>query len=79
MDRPQHTLTAVTLALVLTGLGVSSLSMAPAKVPVVRLALSMHTLPQCQRIAAVARAARTARDGLEAVREAANAELVAIL
>ena len=67
------------LALVLTGLGVSSLSMAPAKVPVVRLALSMHTLPQCQRIAAVARAARTARDGLEAVREAANAELVAIL
>ncbi|MCA1782908.1 MAG: phosphoenolpyruvate--protein phosphotransferase [Intrasporangiaceae bacterium] len=67
------------LALVLTGLGVSSLSMAPSKVPVVRLALSMHTLAECQRIAAVARAARTARDALEAVREVANSELVAIL
>jgi phosphoenolpyruvate-protein phosphotransferase (PTS system enzyme I) len=67
------------LALVLTGLGVSSLSMAPSKVPVVRLALSMHSLPECQRLAAIARSARTARDGLERVREAANAEFVAIL
>jgi phosphotransferase system enzyme I (PtsI) len=67
------------LALVLTGLGVSSLSMAPAKVPVVRLSLSMHTLPECQRLAAVARSARTARDALDAVREAANQEFVAIL
>lgn len=67
------------LALVLTGLGVTSLSMAPAKVPVVRLALSMHTYPECQRLAAVARGARTARDGLDAVREAANPELVEIL
>ena len=31
------------LALVLAGLGVSSLSMAPSKVPVVRLALSLHS------------------------------------
>lgn len=67
------------LALVLTGLGVTSLSMAPAKVPVVRLALSMHTYPECQRLAAVARSARTARDGLDAVREVANQELVGIL
>ena len=67
------------LALVLTGLGVTSLSMAPAKVPLVRLSLSVHSLPQCQRLAAVARSARTARDGLDAVREEANPELVAIL
>ncbi|HNV42690.1 MAG TPA: phosphoenolpyruvate--protein phosphotransferase, partial [Ornithinibacter sp.] len=56
------------LALVLTGLGVSSLSMAPSKVPVVRLALSLHSLPECQGIAAAARAAATAREALEAVR-----------
>jgi phosphotransferase system enzyme I (PtsI) len=36
------------LALVLTGLGVSSLSMAPSKVPVVRLALSLHSLPSAR-------------------------------
>ena len=67
------------LALVLTGLGVSSLSMAPAKVPVVRLALSMHSLPECQRLAALARSARTARDALDAVRDEASQEFVSIL
>ena len=67
------------LALVLTGLGVSSLSMAPTKVPVVRLALSLHTLPECQGIAAAARAAATARDGLEAVRALARKELTDLL
>ena len=67
------------LALVLTGLGVSSLSMAPAKVPVVRLALSMHSLPECKRLAAVARSARTARDALDAVRDGASQEFVSIL
>lgn len=48
------------LALVLVGLGASSLSMAPGRVPMVRLALSRHSLPDCQRIAAAAREARTA-------------------
>ncbi len=67
------------LALVLTGLGVSSLSMAPSKVPVVRLALSLHTLPECQGIAAAARAAATARDALEAVRDLARSELTDLL
>ena len=67
------------LALVLTGLGVSSLSMAPTKVPVVRLALSLHTLPECQGIAAAARAAATARDALEAVRDLARKELTDLL
>ncbi len=67
------------LALVLAGLGVSSLSMAPSKVPVVRLALSLHTLPECQGLATEARAARTAREGLEAVRSRARSELTDLL
>jgi phosphotransferase system enzyme I (PtsI) len=45
------------LALVLVGLGVTSLSMAVPKVPVVRLALSLHDLETCQAMAAAARAA----------------------
>ena len=67
------------LALVLTGLGVASLSMAPSKVPVVRLALSLHTYAECVTLADAARSARTARDALEAVRAGANAELTALL
>ena len=67
------------LALVLAGLGVSSLSMAPSKVPVVRLALSLHSLPQCQGLATVAREAHTAREALEAVRSRARTELTDLL
>ena len=67
------------LALVLVGLGVSSLSMAPSKVPVVRLALSLHSVAECQTIAAAARGARTAVDALTAVREAARTELTDLL
>ncbi|MDN4479931.1 phosphoenolpyruvate--protein phosphotransferase [Demequina muriae] len=67
------------LALVLVGLGISSLSMAPSKVPAVRVALSMHDLADCQRLAHVARTAREAGEALEAVREAANAEFTQIL
>ncbi|MEE6280472.1 phosphoenolpyruvate--protein phosphotransferase [Georgenia sunbinii] len=63
------------LALVLVGLGVTSLSMAPSKVPAVRLALALHTLPECQALARAARAARTAVDALEAVRGRASSEL----
>ena len=48
------------MALVLTGLGVTSLSMSPAAVPGVRFALSRHSLDECREIARVARAARTA-------------------
>lgn len=44
------------LALVLTGLGVSSLSMAPGKIPAVRTSLALHTREQCQQMAAAARA-----------------------
>ena len=67
------------LALVLVGLGVSSLSMAPSKVGLVRLALARHTLAQCQELAEAALHARTARDALDAVRSAANPEVTAIL
>ena len=55
------------LALVLAGLGVASLSMAPPKVPIVRYALSLHTMAQCREMAAAALAARTAADAHDAV------------
>jgi phosphotransferase system enzyme I (PtsI) len=67
------------LALVLVGMGVSSLSMAPSKVPLVRLALSLHSLPECQLLATLATSARTAVEGLEAVRAAAKDELTALI
>lgn len=43
------------LALVLVGLGVKSLSMAPGKLPAVRTSLNMHSLSRCQKMAAAAR------------------------
>ncbi len=55
------------LALVLTGLGVGSLSMAPGKVPAVRTSLAAHTLETCQQMAAAARAATTAAEAKAAV------------
>src|SRR5690606_39924232 len=48
------------MALVLVGLGVSSLSMSPAAVPAVRHALARHTLADCEKLAEVARSAPTA-------------------
>jgi phosphoenolpyruvate-protein phosphotransferase (PTS system enzyme I) len=54
------------LALVLTGLGVSSLSMAPTRVPAVRAALRMHDLATCTAMAAAARAARSPQDARDA-------------
>jgi phosphotransferase system enzyme I (PtsI) len=58
------------LALVLVGLGVTSLSMAPVSVPAVRAALALHTLAECRGMAALAleaedgRAARVAARGI---------------
>jgi len=60
------------LALVLVGLGVSSLSMAPTRVPAVRAALSMHDLRTCTAMAAAARAARSPQDGRDSVLSMAN-------
>ncbi|WP_406417510.1 phosphoenolpyruvate--protein phosphotransferase [Streptomyces sp. NBC_00873] len=48
------------LACVLTGLGVTSLSMGAASIPYVRATLAKHTLAQCERAAAAARAADSA-------------------
>ncbi len=59
------------LACVLTGLGVTSLSMSPPALPFVRAALAAHTLGQCRRAAAAARHATDAA----AARTAARAEL----
>ena len=67
------------LALVLAGLGVQSLSMAPSKVAMVRLSLSLHTLARCAELAAGARAARTAADAAAFVRDGADPALVAVL
>lgn len=55
------------LALVLTGLGVSSLSMAPTRVPAVRVALRIHDLRTCTAMAAAARAARSPQEARDAV------------
>ncbi|MDR1214992.1 MAG: phosphoenolpyruvate--protein phosphotransferase [Propionibacteriaceae bacterium] len=60
------------LALVLVGLGVTSLSMAPVKAPAVRTALQAHRLADCQRLAAVARQATTWAEAETAVRAAAD-------
>jgi phosphoenolpyruvate-protein phosphotransferase (PTS system enzyme I) len=59
------------LACVLTGLGVTSLSMGAASIPYVRATLAKHTLAQCERAAAAARAT----DRAEAARRAAQAVL----
>lgn len=67
------------LALVLTGLGVSSLSMAPSKVPAVRLALSLHTLEKCRELADAARAASGAEEALAAVRAGVDQRLLDVL
>ncbi|WP_018653418.1 phosphoenolpyruvate--protein phosphotransferase [Actinomadura flavalba] len=58
------------LACVLTGLGVTSLSMAPAALPAVRAALAAHTLAQCRAAADAARAATTATAARKAARKA---------
>lgn len=55
------------LALVLAGLGVSSLSMAASKVRAVRTALALHDLPQCQQMAAAARASVGPQEAREVV------------
>jgi len=53
--------------------------MAPSKVAMVRYALSLHSLPDCQWLAAAARGARTAREALDAVRAAVHADQLALL
>jgi phosphotransferase system enzyme I (PtsI) len=67
------------LALVLAGLGVGSLSMAPSKVTAVRYALSLHDLATCQGMARSALDAPTATAAREAVLGQAHEDLLAVL
>ena len=67
------------MALVLVGLGVSSLSMAVSKVPAVRAALRMHDRATCQQMAAYALDAVTAADAKAAVRALVNPAVEALL
>ncbi len=67
------------LALVLVGLGVSSLSMAPGKVPAVRTALGLHTRDQCQQMAAAARASTSPKDARAAVVRLADPVLLDLM
>ncbi|MFH9860772.1 phosphoenolpyruvate--protein phosphotransferase [Streptomyces sp. NPDC017202] len=62
------------LACVLTGLGVTSLSMGSASIPYVRATLAKYTLAQCERAAAAARATDSAEDAREAVRAVLSGE-----
>lgn len=55
------------MALVLTGFGVSSLSMSPAAIATVRYVLSQHTLDWCRALAAAALEAHSADDARAAV------------
>ena len=61
------------LALVLAGLGMTSLSMAPGSLAAVRLLLARHTLDDCRRLAALALAAPDATTARAQVRQAAPA------
>jgi len=63
------------MALVLTGMGVTSLSMAPAAIPMVRFALRSHTWDVCRGMAAAARGARTAADAYRAALTLAGPKL----
>jgi phosphotransferase system enzyme I (PtsI) len=66
------------LALVLAGLGVSSLSMAPTRVPAVRATLSAHDLRTCTAMAAAARDAESPQGARASALALAN-DLVADL
>lgn len=57
------------MALVLTGLGITSLSMSTGALPSVRFAVRQHTLAQCEAIAEAALSARGAIDGRAAAVE----------
>jgi phosphotransferase system enzyme I (PtsI) len=67
------------LALVLVGLGITSLSMAPNGVPAVRYALARTTSAECERIAAAARAAVDAAAARAAVEALVDPEILLAL
>ncbi len=67
------------LALVLVGLGITSLSMAPAGVPAVRFALSRTDIETCEAMAAAARNAEDAAAGRAAVEKLVDPEVLLAL
>lgn len=67
------------MALVLVGLGVTSLSMATPSLPAVRYALRHHTLAQCEAIARLACGASSAAEGRAAVRDALSPSVKAVI
>ncbi|MFE1103549.1 phosphoenolpyruvate--protein phosphotransferase [Nocardiopsis alba] len=66
------------LALVLVGVGVTGLSMAPPALPVVRYALSRHTFAECRRLAELALTAESPERAREAVREVVRPEVAGL-
>lgn len=62
------------LACVFAGLGVTSLSMGASAIPLVRTSLARHTLAQCERAAAAARAADTAEEARAAAHQVLSGE-----
>ncbi len=60
------------LALVFTGMGVTSLSMSARSVPAVRASLAAHSMAECEKLAELALAALDATTARAAVAEAAN-------
>ncbi|WP_068253058.1 phosphoenolpyruvate--protein phosphotransferase [Janibacter corallicola] len=67
------------LALVLVGLGATSLSMAPSRAPMVRYALARHTLAACRDIAHAARGAADASRARRAALDLADPGLRELL
>lgn len=67
------------MALVLTGMGVTSLSMSLGAVPAVRYALRKHTLAKCEQMAAAALGARSADEAREKVVSLLSSEVATYL
>ncbi|WP_016909213.1 phosphoenolpyruvate--protein phosphotransferase [Streptomyces xiaopingdaonensis] len=62
------------MACVLVGLGVTSLSMGPSAIPMVRATLAKHTRAQCERAAAAARRAESAAEARRAAQAVLSGE-----
>ncbi|MCG7202281.1 putative PEP-binding protein [Streptomyces arenae] len=67
------------MALALTGMGVTSLSMSAPALPAVRHALRHHSLAQCKAIAEAVLGAQSAEEARKAARALADAQMVARL
>ncbi|MGH2789208.1 MAG: phosphoenolpyruvate--protein phosphotransferase [Actinomycetota bacterium] len=63
-------------ALVLVGLGITSLSMSGASIPLVRASLGAHTLDDCRKLAELAKAADHPRSARASVAEASQVPIL---